>query len=126
MHIDGAGQGSSRLGRVRLYWQRIGYTARLESVASRIGPKGQVVIPKQMRDRLGLRPGGAVRFRIRASEAVIEILPSWEDPIRDGPAVIQALSSHESKRTATKELLELRRQDDQLWLEQLDRLSATR
>lgn len=95
-------------------------------VASRIGPKGQVVIPKAMRDRLGLRPGGTVRFRIRSSDAVIEILPSWEDPIRDGPAVIQALSSDESKRTATKELLELRRQDDQLWLEQLDRLSATR
>ena len=95
-------------------------------MASRIGPKGQVVIPKQMRDRLGLRPGGTVRFRIRASEAVIEILPSWEDPIRDGPAVIQALSSGERKRTATEELLELRRQDDQLWLEQLDRLSATR
>ena len=95
-------------------------------MASRIGPKGQVVIPKAMRDRLGLRPGGTVRFRIRASEGVIEILPSWEDPIRDGPAVIQALSSDEMKRTATKELLELRRQDDQLWLEQLDRLSPTR
>ena len=93
-------------------------------MASRIGPKGQVVIPKEMRDRLGLRPGGSVRFRIRASEGVIEILPAWDDPIRDGPAAIQALSVGERQPTATEALLASRRQDDQSWLEQLDRLSA--
>ncbi|MGH9026567.1 MAG: AbrB/MazE/SpoVT family DNA-binding domain-containing protein [Acidimicrobiia bacterium] len=27
-----------------------------------MGPKGQVVIPKAMRERLGIRPGGEVEF----------------------------------------------------------------
>ncbi|HZD66024.1 MAG TPA: AbrB/MazE/SpoVT family DNA-binding domain-containing protein [Acidimicrobiales bacterium] len=38
-------------------------------MTSRVGPKGQVVIPKVMRDRLGLRPGDEVEFALEG-EAV--------------------------------------------------------
>jgi AbrB family looped-hinge helix DNA binding protein len=36
-----------------------------------VGPKGQVVIPKRMRDALGLKPGVDVTLEIRGEEIVI-------------------------------------------------------
>jgi AbrB family looped-hinge helix DNA binding protein len=38
-------------------------------MTQRVGAKGQVVIPKQMRDELGLQPGAEVEFE-RDGEAV--------------------------------------------------------
>ncbi len=37
-----------------------------------VGPKGQVVIPKQMRDALGLKPGVEITLEIRNQEIVIK------------------------------------------------------
>ena len=42
--------------------------------AKNLGPKGQVVIPKQMRDALGLRPGAEIIFELRGQEIVIKKL----------------------------------------------------
>jgi AbrB family looped-hinge helix DNA binding protein len=37
-----------------------------------VGPKGQVVIPKQMRDALGLKPGVEITLEMRNQEIVIK------------------------------------------------------
>ena len=96
-------------------------------MANRIGPKGQVVIPKVYRDTLGLKPGTSVTFRLRPADGVLEVHSAWADPITDGPAVIQRLTQPDAEPTsATDTLLAMRREDDALWLDQLARLSQKR
>jgi AbrB family looped-hinge helix DNA binding protein len=46
--------------------------------AHRVGPKGQVVIPKHLRDALGLHPGDEVDFEIDGMKITIE--PRRERP----------------------------------------------
>ncbi len=43
-----------------------------------VGPKGQVVIPKRIRDALGIKPGVDVTLEIRGEEIVIS-KPKIED-----------------------------------------------
>lgn len=39
----------------------------------RIGAKGQVVIPKSIRDRIGLHPGDEVDFEVRDNDEVVVV-----------------------------------------------------
>lgn len=47
-------------------------------MTSRLGPKGQVVIPKAMRDRLDLRPGDEVSFELDGRAVRVERATSGE------------------------------------------------
>lgn len=43
---------------------------------AKLGPKAQVVIPQPVRERLGVRPGDEVAFRVEGSRIIVE----REDP----------------------------------------------
>ncbi len=42
-------------------------------MTQRVGPKGQVVIPKDIRDSLGLHPGAEVDVSMEGGEAVVTL-----------------------------------------------------
>jgi antitoxin PrlF len=44
----------------------------MKQAVSRLTSKAQTVIPKAVRERLGLRPGDFVRYRIEGKKVVIE------------------------------------------------------
>lgn len=44
------------------------------SVVARIGPRSQMVIPKKVRERLGVGPGDMVQFRVTAKGVSVERL----------------------------------------------------
>jgi len=41
------------------------------SMTNRVGSKGQVVIPKALRDRAGIQPGDDVEFELRDDEQIV-------------------------------------------------------
>lgn len=72
----------------------------------RITTKGQVTIPADIRERLGLLPHTEVRFRIRGNQAVIEKV---EGPTPRGAAVVARLRGRGTVRMTTDEILKLTR-----------------
>jgi AbrB family looped-hinge helix DNA binding protein len=71
---------------------------------AKLGPKGQIVIPKEIRDELGVGPGSAVSLRLR-SDGLVEMARAWNDPIADGPAYVQAAFPPGTPRRSADEIL---------------------
>ena len=52
---------------------------REQHPTSRVSSKAQTVIPKEVRARLGLKPGDRVRYRLTRHGVVIDKAPEGED-----------------------------------------------
>ena len=68
-----------------------------------VSRKGQVVIPKQARDELGLTPGTVLGVQVEGKRVILEPLqqPPKEAFIRAGPEVTEPLL-REAKATSDK------------------------
>ncbi len=78
---------------------------------AKVGPKGQIVIPKEVRDGMGVRPGSVVSLHWR-EDGVLELSKAWDDPIADAPGYIRQFWSAEAgEQPASDELLAMRRAD---------------
>ena len=55
---------------------------------SRVGSKGELFPPKELRERLGLRAGSKVIYKIEDGRLVVEPVPSLEEAFR-GPSYVE-------------------------------------
>jgi AbrB family looped-hinge helix DNA binding protein len=78
----------------------------------KVGVKGQVVIPKAIRDRIGIRPGDAVVFDSDAQEVRIRRVEDAEADRADRIKALRGIWS--GKDSDTKALLAERRKEREL------------
>jgi len=68
--------------------------------------KGQVVIPKDIREKLGITPGKRLLFRVFENHA--EITPLPDDPIKEMRGILKG------GKSMAKELLRERQKDNKI------------
>lgn len=81
----------------------------------RVTSKGQVTIPKAIRDRAGIRAGSEVEFRIDNGSIVLERVDHNGRPgLTRGERVVEALrgSGTANRELSTDEIMQLLRGDD--------------
>lgn len=77
----------------------------------RVGPKGQVVIPKAIRDELGIEPGDEVVFEADGKDVRVR---RCEDDVEARRAAIDALMGIWPDGPGTDDLMEERRKEREL------------
>jgi antitoxin PrlF len=77
-------------------------------MATTVTTKGQVTIPKPVRDRLGIKPGTAVEFELAPDGRVILFEASGRRPV----SRFEALRGRAGKGLSTDEIMALTRGED--------------
>jgi AbrB family looped-hinge helix DNA binding protein len=81
----------------------------------RITQKGQVTIPKKVRDRAGIVPGSEVEFAVDGDVVTLKKVPAGKKPgMSRGEKIVAALRGTRSvnKGLSTDEIMKLLRGDD--------------
>ena len=77
----------------------------------KITTKGQVTIPVEIREKLGLLPSSEVEFEVVGQAVRIRKVRRAEGPGRRGKSIVQRLRGRGSVRMTTDEILALTRGD---------------
>ena len=72
-----------------------------EAVGSRVTRKGQVTIPKRVRDHLGIEPGSVVDFELGADGRIVLVVAGAEPP----PARFARMRGIATTKLTTDELM---------------------
>ena len=59
-----------------------------------VGPKGQVVIPKDVREHLGIRPGSEIVFRVKGQETIVKPSESPSEFVQGYVSVLPKKMKH--------------------------------
>jgi AbrB family looped-hinge helix DNA binding protein len=81
----------------------------------RVTSRGQVTIPKDIRDRAGIKPGNEVEFRVDGDTIVVERAKGRARPgMSRGEKVVAALrgTATKNRHLSTDEIMKLLRGDD--------------
>lgn len=73
----------------------------------RITSKGQVTIPREVREKLGLLPGTAVEFVVKGN--TVHLVKATKEPRSRGEVIVQRLRDSATVRMTTDEILRLMR-----------------
>ena len=66
----------------------------------RVGSKGELFPPKEIREKLGLRPHTKVLYKIEEGRLLVEPIPSLEEVLKEPPSVEITLKEFHSFRKA--------------------------
>ncbi len=80
----------------RIYlWEPIYLVLRVLNEVVRLDERGRVTIPREVRDRLGLRPGERLSVRVMGNSIV---LAKAEDPFKVIKKVLKSITFHRGLR----------------------------
>jgi len=70
---------------------------------SRVGSKGELFPPKEMREKLGLKPCARILYTIESGRLVVEPIPTVEEMMqRETPVEITLDEFHKERRALSK------------------------
>jgi antitoxin PrlF len=79
-----------------------------EAVGSRVTRKGQVTIPKRVRDHLGIEPGSVVEFDLAADGRIVLVVAGAEPK----PSRFERMRGIATTKLTTDQIMALMRGDD--------------
>jgi len=72
-------------------------------IEGRVGSKGELFIPKEIRERLGLKPHMRVLYRIKDGRLIVEPIPVIEDVLKEHkPVRINLKKFHDFRRELSR------------------------
>ena len=72
----------------------------------RVGSKGELFPPKEIREKLGLRPHMKVLYKIEGGRLLVEPVPSLEEVLKEPPSVEITLKEFHNFRKALSKRVE--------------------